>query len=66
MCGYPDFIQDDPREEGDNREICLFKLDSSLDDNIYIGDCGILTVTMSENDLENCNFDNVIFDWDCY
>ena len=65
ICGYPDFTQDDPRTDGDGRECCLFKLDSLLDDNIYLGDCGIFTVTMSEEDLSNLNFDNIVCDWDC-
>lgn len=63
--GYADFTQDDPREEGDNRDECLFKLDSWFDKNIYIGDAGILTVTGPNEDLIKKHFDRFILDWDC-
>lgn len=63
--GYPDFTQDDPRYEEDNRDECLFKLDSFFDKDIYIGDSGILTVTGPKEDLQKKHFDNFVLDWDC-
>ncbi len=63
--GYADFTQDDPRECDDNRDECLFKLDSLFDRDIYIGDAGILTVTGPKEDLIKKHFDNFILDWDC-
>ncbi len=63
--GYADFTQDDPRMEEDNRDECLFKLDSLFDRNIFIGDAGILTVTGSKEDLKENNFDSFVLDWDC-
>ena len=64
--GYPDFTQDDPRDESSNRDECLFKLDSNLNmDKILIGDSGILTVTISKEDMLKGNFNNAVADWDC-
>lgn len=65
--GYADFTQSDPRYDmKDNKDECLFKLDSCANYNkFYIGDSGILFVLISQNDIENCNFDNAIVDWDC-
>ena len=63
--GYADFTQDDPRYPEDNRDFCLFKLDSLLHESLYIGDCGILTVTISPEDLKSGNVDKAVVDWDC-
>lgn len=63
--GYADFTQDDPRYAEDNRDFCLFKLDSLLHESIYIGDCGILTVTISKENLIAGNVDEAVVDWDC-
>lgn len=64
--GYPDFTQEDTRTAEDNRDECLFKLDSLFDKDVYIGDCGILTVTISTEDLKNSKIDKAVLDWDCF
>jgi len=66
--GYPDFTQNDPRYDmKENRDECLFKLDSWMDYNTFdIGDAGILFALISQKDIEECNFDKAIIDWDCY
>jgi len=65
--GYPDFTQSDPRGDMDaNKDECLFKLDSSADyKNFSIGDSGIIFTLISQEDIENCNFENAFVDWDC-
>lgn len=64
--GYPDFTQNDPRDNMvEKKEECLFKLDSYLDERIMIGDMGILFVLISQSDLESCNFEKALVDWDC-
>lgn len=65
--GYPDFTQEDPRYDmKENRDECLFKLDSWDNyDKFQIGDSGILFTLISQEDIENCNFENAIVDWDC-
>ena len=65
--GYADFTQSDPRYDvKENRDECLFKLDSCGSyDKISIGDSGILFALISQEDIENKNFENAIVDWDC-
>lgn len=64
--GYADFTQADPRDNNlKDKDECLIKLDSCLDNRLCIGDAGILFVLISKKDIENCNFDNAIVDWDC-
>ena len=65
--GYPDFTQADPRYDmKENKDECLLKLDSAADfDKIFIGDSGILFTLISQNDIENCKFENAFVDWDC-
>lgn len=65
--GYADFTQSDPRfDMKENKDECLFKLDSWANyDKFFIGDSGILFVIISQKDVENCNFENAIVDWDC-
>ena len=63
--GYADFTQTDPRYAEDNRDACVFKLDSALHDSIDLGDSGILTVTISPEDLDAGIFENAVVDWDC-
>ena len=58
--------QEDPRTAKDNRDECLFKLDSLFDKDVYIGDNGILTVTISAENLKNCKIDKAVLDWDCF
>lgn len=63
--GYPAYTQDNSELFDLNTDICIFKLDSYLDENIYIGDSGILTITMPIKDLETQDFSNVFGYWDC-
>jgi uncharacterized protein YwqG len=63
--GYADFTQEDPRIESDNRDECLFKLDSMLHPSLYIGDSGILTVTISKENIITGKFEEADVDWDC-
>lgn len=65
--GYADFTQTDPRERrDDNKDECLFKIDSSENmRRIYIGDAGIMSAMISMADIENRNFGNALVDWDC-
>jgi len=65
--GYPDFTQNDPRNSRiKNKDECLFKIDSYTNMNeINIGDAGILFTLISQEDIENNNFENAVVDWDC-
>lgn len=64
--GYPDYTQDDIRDEFDHpMEICLFKLDCVGNDCFDIGDSGIICGYISTEDLKAGNFDNVYIDFDC-
>jgi uncharacterized protein YwqG len=63
--GYPDFTQTDTWSSDENLEVCLFKLDSMVDDIVDIGDCGILNVFISKEGLKNKNFNEAIAEWDC-
>lgn len=68
MLGYPAFTQDDPREDEDDEyyDTLLLKLDSAGNDNICIGDCGIVNLFINSKDLKNLKFDNTFYTWDCY
>lgn len=65
--GYPFFTQEDPRQyagETTHTEL-LFQLDTN-DKGIMWGDSGIGNFFISKEDLENKNFSNVWYNWDCY
>ena len=69
--GYPFFTQGDPREYGsyENYDVLLFQLDSDFEnscDKVMWGDAGVANFFINENDLKNLNFDNVLYNWDCY
>ncbi len=64
--GYADFVQYDYREKQDERECCLFKLDSGFGEWVDIGDSGVLSITISPEDLKQGNFQKAFLDWDCY
>ncbi len=65
MGGYPYFTQEDPRSQDDSvkRDILLLQIDS--DDEIMWGDCGVANFFISEEDLENKDFTDVLYNWDC-
>lgn len=71
ILGHAEFTQDDPRiyiEDGDKYKL-LFQMDSDYHcDNYYEilwGDSGIANFFITEEDLKNKNFSNVLFSWDC-
>lgn len=64
--GYADFTQTDPRIDiRENKEECLFKIDSNIGNGIMIGDSGIIFGLISKEDIEKCNFTEAMVDWDC-
>lgn len=67
--GYPFFTQSDPRytDEYKNHTILLLQIDSegSGKDEILWGDCGVANFFIKPEDLEKCNFSNVMYNWDC-
>lgn len=65
--GYANFTQYDPRDNmKENKDECLFKLDSGMDFNKFmIGDAGILFSLISKDDITNCKFEKALVDWDC-
>lgn len=72
MLGYPYFTQYDPREAGkDSRyyDTLLFQMDSDYskagNDLVLWGDCGVGNFFINKEDLKNCNFDKVLYNWDC-
>lgn len=66
--GYPGFAQWDPRSSEDTHDILLFQLDSDYGDNgdkVLWGDCGIGNFFINREKLRNCDFSDVIYNWDC-
>lgn len=61
--GYPDFVQEDPREEDNSKGECLLKMESIGD--IPFGDCGVLCALISKSDIKKAAFENASVDWDC-
>ena len=63
--GYGAFTQTDPRDyHSDTKDdIQLLQIDS--DDAIMFGDCGIGHIFISPKDLEELNFEEAYFYWDC-
>lgn len=62
--GYPNFTQNDINRY----EILLLQIDSEGTEKheIMWGDCGIANFFIREKDLKELNFDEVIYNWDCY
>ena len=73
--GYPNFTQYDPRgynsEEGEQSpyDIMLLQVESEWkkdnDVEIIWGDCGVGNFFISEENLKNHNFEDVLYNWDC-
>ena len=65
--GYPYFTQVDPREENDPHTFLLLQIDSDdiEDKEIIWGDCGVANFFISTEDMANCKFDDVLYNWDC-
>ena len=69
MGGYPGFTQYDPRNEEDLHDVLLFQLDSDFgdgQDRIIWGDAGICNFFINREKLKQCDFSDVIYNWDCY
>ena len=66
--GFPSFTQQDPRDENDDFDTLLLQIDSGkIDDSheILWGDCGICNFFINSEKLKNCDFSEVIYNWDC-
>ncbi len=64
--GYPSFTQEDPREKSDNKDFLLLQIDTEEDNHIIWGDDGVANFFISDKDLKNKDFSNVLFNWDCF
>lgn len=62
--GYPSFTQDGPEGRNYKDKILLLQLDSNKF--VSWGDTGIANFFINPKDLENCNFNDIDFYWDCY
>jgi putative uncharacterized protein (fragment) len=66
--GYPYFIQVDPREENDPHTLLLLQIDI---DNVggeeicWGNEGGVANFFVSPEDMANCKFDDVLYNWDC-
>lgn len=72
MLGYPYFTQYDPREIGKDSgyyDTLLFQMDSDYskdrNDLVLWGDCGVGNFFINKEDLKDCKFDKVLYNWDC-
>lgn len=68
--GYPYFTQEDPRNEKqlEYYDFLLFQLDTdSIDkeDVVMWGDSGIGNFFINSEKLKNCDFSDVLYNWDC-
>ena len=72
MFGYPFFTQNDPRTYLDSEgkyDTLLFQLDSEYNEDFggtEIGDGGVINFFINGKDLENLNFEDVLYWWDCF
>jgi uncharacterized protein YwqG len=65
--GYANFAQDDPRgytQKLADKNILLLQIDTDDKNNIMWGDCGVGNFFINEEDLKNCDFSNVMYNWD--
>lgn len=70
MLGWPYFTQYDPREGEDEKakyNVQLFQMDSDYEEDDYIlwGDAGVANFFISEEDLANEDFRDILYYWDC-
>lgn len=69
--GYPVFTQTDPKEydeEARKYSTLLLQIDSEIHDGEFVtlwGDCGVANFFIKPEDLKNCKFDDVLYNWDC-
>ena len=66
--GYASFTQEDPRTFLIEGELYRLLLQLDTDDSIDMmwGDCGVGNFFIKDEDLQNLNFSNVLYHWDCY
>lgn len=67
--GYPMFTQEDPRHDGAESASytdLLFQLDSQSSEFIHLGDEGVLHFFIKPKNLQELNFSDVWYNWDCY
>jgi uncharacterized protein YwqG len=64
--GYPSFTQQDPRETIENKDYLLLQMDTDEENGIMWGDNGVANFFISEKDLKNKDFSNVLYHWDCF
>lgn len=72
LLGYPFFTQTDPRESDEKYsyyDTLLFQLNSDYEDKygdlVLWGDCGVGNFFINKEDLKNCNFSKILYNWDC-
>ena len=70
---YPTFTQWDPRnpDEPNAYDITLLQVDSQWESDpnssqIMWGDCGVANFFINKEKLENLEFEDVLFNWDCF
>ncbi len=68
--GYPYFTQEDPRDEKqlEYYDFLLFQLDTDCigdEDVVMWGDSGIGNFFINSEKLKNCDFSDVLYNWDC-
>lgn len=63
--GYPFFTQTDPRS-ADSDLLLLLQIDTDADLGLMWGDMGVANFFIAEKDLQNLDFSNVYFHWDCH
>ncbi|MDE6035773.1 MAG: DUF1963 domain-containing protein [Ruminococcus sp.] len=68
--GYPVFTQNDPRDEKqlEYYDFLLFQLDTDDldgDDVVMWGDCGVGNFFINSEKLKQCDFSDVLYNWDC-
>lgn len=69
--GYPFFTQSDPRpdmENGNYYDFLLFQLDTDYigkEDVVMWGDSGVGNFFINSEKLKNCDFSDVLYNWDC-
>ena len=68
--GYPYFTQSDPRDEKqlEYYDFLLFQLDTDCigdEDVVMWGDSGVGNFFINSEKLKNCDFSDVLYNWDC-
>ncbi|WP_227430713.1 YwqG family protein [Psychrobacter sp. I-STPA6b] len=67
LLGYPDFAQEDPREdtEGLQQHILFLQIDSDFKADICWGDAGVANFFITPDELKNKDFSRLVYNWDC-